>query len=444
MKKSYFFATTVLGAIVTAVCLAAGFSDFGKNSRSDAEILTLAGIAFACTVASIVGFARKFVVKGIFLVKVGIVLFGLGVLFFAGAAVDNKVTSSVVIELIVFAGLGIAAFLFGRSVCLKNRVAEEPKAEASAPAAPKNTAGIPAREGAGVRRIWQYMPGAKPQLTDRQKRIKRTVCTYSLLCAIAGLVLPFVIGDEMFRKPGGEVLFILAVVSIIVFAFTLGMFKKHNTQNKAFVLGEDGSVFLIDYFDVRMAKELGYYGLLPEFVRTGGMTYVGKTAWTLNQAINAANMSDVKRFLTFLRQNGVDRRIAENRMRYGYQITSVPEVVKCGYCSRIRFRIRKDGHELAYSDGFDLYDNSYEGYDEMVDYFTNAFEHEYGEAYQKKTKNFRTALIVGALIALGGIGMWLYGSFGEDNTVKVAGLLFFVLGTAPFAAGLNGLWYRHK
>ena len=280
------------------------------------------------------------------------------------------------------------------------------------------------------RTIWQWKRDCKVHYP------KQTIATFVSLCLIfiAALVISgFLMMCFNPRSAISIISYIVCVISLIALAVTCGCFKGHNTWQQAFIREENGDVYYVDYTDYSMAKALHYYDLIPagyknepgvmhsDIAKLAGLTY-----------FFVFFPKECKKCLNAIRDNRVDERVADACHKYGYKITSVPEIKKKSYYTFIRFNIIKDGRETEVEN---LFDNCYEGYDEMVEYLDNHFEHDDSFMREKKGDKIRNLLFIGIGCILVSAVMFVINSLFKltlINVIAAFGVLFGIGFTAAF------------
>jgi len=438
MKTVYYIITIILSALLTGLFL---LISFPLNKDSVSALLVALMLAGFLT-SSVVGLIKKSFIPGVMLAKAGILLIGFGAFCFAaaGAGQWRNLSVALIIAILLLWALGALLVWNGINICKNRRLKTEENVTAQADEEqplPEFDAGRPADPNAAVKKIWQYEPGGKPKLTGKQSALKWSLI---LLCGagiFAGMALPMILMFQadivLYGDNAGMLLYLLSIVSILGLGFTLGEFKAHHTENRVFVLGEDGSVFMINYFDPQLARDFGYYEHLPRIMRNGHATRIAAFLYPF----------EAERCYRYLRESKLDQRIAAQRVKYGYQISAVPEICQCGYFSEIRFMLWVNGCEQEYKNLFQLYDNCYEDYDGMIEYFTTRFAHRYDEAYHKKTNRLRVMTGIGVAVLCIGLVSFLAAMLIESNALYLPGFLGLIIGIALLAAGLDALRRRH-
>ena len=200
---------------------------------------------------------------------------------------------------------------------------------------------------------------------------------------------------------------------------------------------------MIDYFNEAMAREFGYYDKIPSsvYVITGGFPLAGAL---FNGIMNAALAIETDKCLSYIKNNGIDSKIAAQCDKYGYQIIAVPEITKCDYFTEMTFIVLKDGEKLYYKRGANTYDNCYEGYDEMIEYFDTAFDHKFDAAYKKKTAAIKGVAIAGIVMIVVAFLFGLIGDIAEADVLTAIAILGFVTGIIMTELGFMYLKRRRK
>ncbi len=437
MKIVYYIITIILSALATGLFL---LISFPLNKESAAALL-VAAIMAGFLISSIVGLVKKSFIPGIMLVKTGIFIAGFGGFCLEAYAVGQHLSVPLIIVVLLLWALGAVLVWKGIDICKKRgrKVEEKTASEANgvADSLPEMDAGRLADPNVAVKTIWQYELGGKPKVTGKQSAKKWAFILISCAGIFAGMFLPMILmfsADIVLYGEGpGMLLYLLSIVSIMGLAFTLGAFKAHHTENRAFVLGEDGSVFMINYFDLQLARDFGYYEHLPRIMRSGHATRIAAFLYSF----------EAEQCYRYIRESKLDERIAARRAEYGYQISAVPEICRCGYFSEIHFMLWVNGCEQEYKNMFQLYDNCYEDYDGMIEYFTTRFGHRYDEAYHKKTKALRVMTGIGVAVLCIGLVSFLAAIMIESNVLYLPGFLGLLIGMSLLAAGLDALRRRN-
>ena len=247
----------------------------------------------------------------------------------------------------------------------------------------------------------------KPQIKKKERTIwqcernckvhypKQTIMLCVLFCIIFISTLVVSILLLMSNDPRSAISitsYIVCVLSVLALAVTAGCFKGHLTWQYAFVRDEYGDVYFLDYTDVSLARDFHYFDEIPK-------GYLSEPSMHSNVA-KAAGLTyflvffpkECKRCFNIIRDNKADVRAADSCSKYGYKITSVPEIKKKSYYTFIRFNILKEGKEVEREY---LFDNCYEGYDEMVEYLESHFEHDDPAKRNKKQAQIRKLLFIG-------------------------------------------------
>ena len=249
--------------------------------------------------------------------------------------------------------------------------------------------------------IWQMKRDCKVHYPKKSVITFITLCIVFLVSAVLSIYLAIVL------DPGSAisiVCYIVCVLSLIAFAVTLGSFKGHLTWQYAFVKDENGDVYFIDYTDPNPSRDFHYYGEIP-----GG--YKNEPGPMISTPAKVVGLTyfliffpvECKACLNSIRNSKADVRIAEACHKYGYKITSVPEIKKKSYYTFIRLKMLKDGKEVEFENQFD---NCYEGYDEMVDYLDKHFAHDNPEQTKKKTAQINRLLFIGIGIIAGSAALF--------------------------------------
>ncbi|SCY47554.1 hypothetical protein SAMN02910370_02723 [Lachnospiraceae bacterium XPB1003] len=440
MKIAYYIITIIISALATGLFLLISFP-LNKEAMS---ALLVAAMFVAFLITNISGLIKKDFIPGVMLTKAGILLDGFGAFCIDAVFIGGHMSIPFCFFILLLWILGLVCILEGISICKSKRemrVAEEEeklrKEMRELDFSDVVNAGLPGDPSAPVKKIWQYQRGVKPLLSGKESSMKWTFLVLSIAGAFVGLVLPMILmfsfNIVLYEDQGGLLLFLLSFLSIMAFAFTLGAYKEHHTENLAFVLGEDGSVYVIDYFNQGLAREFGYYLMLPRLIRDNPASKVNTVLYG----------ADAERCFRYIVENGIDKKIAAERGRCGYQISAVPEIKRCGYYSEIHFSVWMDGSEHEYKKAFNLYDNCYEDYEEMIDYFETKFTHRYDEAYKKKTTRLRVLTGIGATILSIGVISFIGILVFEMDNLYLPGFLGLLLGISLLASGLDSLHRRH-
>lgn len=240
------------------------------------------------------------------------------------------------------------------------------------------------------RTIWQWKNDCKVHYP------KQTIITFIALCLIflASLFISVLLMISFDARSAVSIIsYIVCVISLIALGVTGGSFKGHNTWRYIFVRDENGDVYFVDYTDHTMAKDLHYYDLIPEGYKhdpTVMHSDVAKIAGLTYYFVFFPK--ECKKCLNMIRDNKVDIRVADSCHKYGYKITSVPEIKKKSYYTFIRFNILKGAKEVEVEN---LFDNCYDGYDEMVEYLDDHFEHDDPFMREKKADKIRRLIFIG-------------------------------------------------
>ena len=438
MKTVYYILTMIISLLLGLLFIIPVLS----GGREGIISLIIVIMFFCLFGASLFGMIKKCRIPVIILLKAGIICGGIALFIFGVGSFEEHLNLGYFALIAVFS---LAAyFCISKAVNSISSQLETDKAEklrkTQITEEPVNTVHI--SEGvSGIQKIWQYKFHAKPQLSETDKAQKTTFIILSIIGIVVGFHAPFFMlsrydMEDIFYSIPGSLCYIIALGSIFFLAVTLGRFKAHNSQNIAFVLNNDGSVFLIDYFDISLARQFGYYKMLPRIVRTGG---IGGNAFTV-----AKLGYDSDRCLSFIRNNGIDKRIAEEAKLYGHQIIAVPEIVKCSYYTDMKFTIWKDGKETDFKRTFNLYDNCYEDYEMMVSYFEKEFPHRFDEKYVKKTSVYRGMFYTGIVSVSLSVILWLSGANFENDFCLCIGLLIMIIGSSILMTGYDNLNRRKK
>ncbi len=238
--------------------------------------------------------------------------------------------------------------------------------------------------------IWQWKRDAKV------KYPKETIAAFVFLCLVfaSSSVFSFLL---MFyfdpRSAVSIISYIFCVLSLILLAITLGCFKKHNTWNCVFIRDENGDVYYVDYTDHNLANALHFYELIPSTYKHGPKVMHSN----ISQAAGLIYYlfvfpKECKNCANAIRDHKVDQRVAEVCQKYGHKVISVPEIKKKSYYTFIRLNILKDGKEV---EAQNLFDNCYDGYEEMVEYLDNHFEHDDPFKREKNSDKIRRLIFIG-------------------------------------------------
>lgn len=129
-----------------------------------------------------------------------------------------------------------------------------------------------------------------------------------------------------------------------------------------------------------------------------------------------------------------DIRIADSCRKYGYKIVSVPEIIKKSYYTFIRFNILKDGNVVEVEN---LFDNCYEGYDEMVEYLDEHFVHDNEEAREDKSSQIRKLLYIGLVIIIISSVLIVVDNLKENSMITTTASLGILVGIGFIGGYLN-------
>ncbi|MBP1586346.1 MAG: hypothetical protein ILP17_11700 [Lachnospiraceae bacterium] len=430
MKKAYYIITAIISLLLSLLFIIPIF----PLSELSLSSFVLVLLFLSMSISSVFGIVKNCPVKLIFRLKISLGLIGFGGFLLAVALVYKNIYYVILFIIFTLSGFMLALDTVRDISDLLKAEAEEKKVTAERKV-PLDHSFMVKNDPSETEKIWQYEINGKPRLTPAQSRKKNILLACSIPGAILGFVLPFVIGasigmDEIFGEFPGHLFTLIAIVSILVFAVTLGFYKPHNTQNIAFVKRKDGSVFLVDYFDPLTARDFGYAGMIPN----------AGTHVTLFSVF--AFSTQMNNCITHIRKAGIDKSIAARCEKYGHQIITVPEICRCGYYTNMIFTLWNGVAEYRYSSTFNLYDNCYEGYDEMIEYFENSFDHNYDESYQRETGRIRAMKNTGMVLLILGFIAWLSGALTEINLLLVIGIFVMVAGSSMFLAGIDALSRR--
>ena len=226
--------------------------------------------------------------------------------------------------------------------------------------------------------------------------------------------------------------YIIHVMSLIALAVTIGCFKGHNTWQHAFIKDENGDVYYVDYTDYTMANALHYYDLIPD-------TYKHDPVIIHNDVVKMVAFTyfffflpkEIKKCFNTIRDNNIDTRVADSCHKYGYKIVSVPEIKKKSYYTFIRFNISKNGKTVELEN---LFDNCYEGYEEMVEYLDNHFEHDDSFMREKKSDKIRMLFFIGIGSILLSIILFAVNVLIKATIISIIAAFGFLIGIG-FIAG---------
>ena len=447
MKKVYYILTGIIALIVAAVLTIAIF----PVNESTWVAVVFEVLMLSLLVTNIVGTIKDYFIPGMMLFKVGLIFAFFGMFIFLGGFIDRGITPLVVYLLLalLFFVLGALGIIFGLIITskqYKKASVEKAKVEGA-----EKSAGFTYKVFEGtpqVKNIWEYKFHAKPFIDPKQKAKRNISITISIVGIITGFLTPMVLlftfdMEGIFESFFGLLFFLLSIFFIFRLAITLSGNKPCNTQNIAFVQCQDGSVFLIDYFNEAMAREFGYYDKIPSsvYVVTGGFPLAGAL---FNGIMNAARAIETDKCLSYIKNNGIDSKIAAQCDKYGYQIIAVPEITKCDYFTEMTFIVLKDGEKLYYKRGANTYDNCYEGYDEMVEYFETAFDHKFDAAYKKKTAAIKGVAIAGIVMIVVALLLGLIGGIIEISAFMGVSIIGFLAGIIMMELGFMYLKRRRK
>ena len=279
------------------------------------------------------------------------------------------------------------------------------------------------------RTIWQWKKDCKVHYP------KQTIATFVSLCLIFAATLiisAFLMLQFNPRSVISVTCYIVCVISLIALAVTAGCFKGHNTWQYAFIRDENGDVYYVDYTDEKLANALHFYELIPS-------DYKHDLRVTHSDVMRVAVLTyyfvffpqKCKKCLNAIRDNKVDERVADACHKYGYKITSVPEIKKKSYYTFIRFNIIKDGREVEVEN---LFDNCYEDYDEMVEYLDNHFEHDDSFMREKKADKIRNLLFAGIGVILLSIVLFVINTMIDVLIINIIAAFGVLLGIGLIAA----------
>ena len=391
--------------------------------------LALAGI-------SLFGLIKNSFIPAIMLIKAGIFCIGIGV--FILLAGMKHLSVLYILLCAVFVLIGAVCIFAGATINSKKKAGLS-KEKSEKVLEKKGFTYKLAEKPVKVKKIWQYKLHGKPELSKKQQTKKTMLLVLSSIGIAIGFMLPVILlftfrVDNVYSSGIGYFCYFLSVASLILLGMTLGEHKAHHMNNIAFVLCEDGSVFFVDYFDVKTARELGYFEALP-WIRKYGISTLFFYGLEADKSFS------------YIRSHNLDKKIAENCDKYGYQIVAVPEIVKCAYYTDMKFYLLKDENEGAIKTPFmyyNLYDNCYDGYDEMVEYFEANFDHKFDEAYEKTTKAWKGFFVTGIVTAAIGIILGIIGAIVRSDLPVAIAYLAFPLGCAFAAASFDRLNRRKK
>ena len=243
------------------------------------------------------------------------------------------------------------------------------------------------------RTIWQCRRDCKVHYP------KKTIALFISLCAvfISTLAISIILITRFDPRSAVSISCgFAATFSLVALAVTAGSFKGHLTWQHVFVRDENGDVYYIDYTDVSPAKDFLYYDEIPAGYKNEPGPMPSNTAKAVGITYFLVFFpKECKRCLNIIRDNKADIRIADSCRKYGYKIISVPEIIKKSYYTFIRFNILKDGNMVEVEN---LFDNCYEGYDEMVEYLDEHFEHDDEDAREDKSSQIRKLLYIGSVM----------------------------------------------
>lgn len=449
MKKVYYILTGII-ALLLAALLMLGIVVVDESKWVPAVFIFL---MISLLAANIVGIVKNLFIPGMMLLKTGLIFFFIGVFLFLGGFIDRGITPIIVYLLLalLFFVLAIPCIIFGLIITTRKYKKALLEKEEEVKEEVKEKAGFTYRVFEGepkVKNIWQYKLHARPQFTDKLKTKRNVSIILSIVGAILGFMIPMVLlftfdMEEIFVSFFGLLCFMLAVYSIFKFAITLSGNRPCNTQNIAFVQCEDGSVFLIDYFREDMAREFGYYDRIPSsvYVITGSVPLAGLA---INAIMSAARAIEADKCLSYIRSNDIDKKIAAECNKWGYQIVAVPEITKCDYYTEMTFVVLKDGKEVYYKRGANTYDNCYEDYDGMTEYFDTAFDHKFDAAYKRKTGAIKGVAITGIVMLVIAFLLGIIGDIAEADVLTAIAILGFVTGIIMTELGFMYLKRRRK
>ena len=271
--------------------------------------------------------------------------------------------------------------------------------------------------------IWQW------EKNSRVKYPSTAIATFVALCLvfIGSLILAIFMLTHFDPKSVISVIsYFVSVFSLIGIAVTAGNFKGHSTWQFAFIRDENGDVYLVDYTDEKMANALHYYDLIPDDYKHGVRVYHSAPLQVAGAVYYLGIFPKMcKQCLNTIRDSKVDVRVADSCHKYGYKIISVPEIHKKSYFTFIRLIVLKDGKEVELEN---LFDNCYEGYDEMVEYLSNHFEHDDPLKREKKSDKIRALLFSGIAVFLISIALFAINSGFKILFINIIAFVGVLLG----------------
>ena len=448
MKKLYLFIAILIWSFVTVGLMVEILSVLQENPRTWYVVAELTLIAAGMFTLSILELKWDSAVHAIAVSKIGLLVTGVGIMLLIEAVTGRRVTIYAVAISASVAMVGLLLFVPGILMSKPKRSAEEAKnsaeesGENQAPAGKKTYMCKLVSDDAALQTVWQYKQKGRVELSHRQKIFKRSILIVCVVGIVAGILMPIKMRENFDYEYWGNIGMLLASVSLVGLALTLGYFKSYSTVNIAFVRCDDGSVFLIDFFDVELAKQYDYYEELPSPVKNGIVYHSGKMGGVQNLMDHIGNTAEARKCYSRIHKRGLDKLITARFRTTGHQIVAVPEIAKGSLNTRIRFLIWKDGRAVEYENRYNLYDNCYEGYEEMVSYFSTAFDHWPEVLTKGKSRKLRILAQVGCVAVSLGLITWIAGIALENAAVVGVGIILFIFGLGPLVGGLDGLRFH--
>ena len=279
------------------------------------------------------------------------------------------------------------------------------------------------------RTIWQWERYAKVRYPKQTKVTFFSLCLVFLASLIISTILMFCFDP---RSVISIVSYCVSVFSLIALAVTAGSFKSHNTWQHVFIKDENGDVYYIDYTDAKLANDLHFYGLIPSPYKTGPKAFHSQPLQVAGALYYIFVFpKECKQCLNMIRDNKVDIRVADACHQYGHKIVSVHEIKKKSYYTFIRFKVLRNGKEFEIEN---LFDNCFEGYDEMVEYLDKHFDHDDPFMREKKLDSTRRLIFIGIGIFLLSAVLLVINSMLKILIIGVAGFVGVLLGIGFIAA----------
>ena len=385
MKKAYYILTGIVDLILMFLFF---IPLFPLRNDTSLSAFTFIIMFLALMVASIVGLVNDCFVPGMILVKAGIIFICLG-FFVLGVSFYPHFQS--ILILFIYAGIdfvmtaiGALGIVFGIRIILKKykdayyKKKEEKEEEE---AAEEDFYVAPFEGTPVVETIWQYKFHGKPEYVPEAMIAKGIAVVALIAVALTGIVLPSVMAYGLDMRWAVETVFwviwfFISIGAAIALAAVLGSNRAHPSSNIAFVKCEDGNVFIVDYANEDTAKEFGYYDELPSSMTAMSIVKRFGVGALFALLLDSAYYMTMDKCHAYIRTNDIDKKIAEKCNFYGYQIKSVPKFKKHSFYTVMTFNVYcKDGLVHTFKTDFNAFDNCYEGYNEMIEYFEKRFAH---------------------------------------------------------------------